>query len=97
MSRTNVDSNTTYHIVNSTIVYEDERENGFESPAGGINTRGIVSKEEAIVIPLNDVARLIDDDGKTVLLEGTMQEVTAKKAEMEAKKRNAKKEDLSRD
>ena len=97
MSRTNVDSSKTYHIVNSTIVFEDEREKGFESPAGGINTRGIVSKEESIAIPLNDVAILIDDDGKTVLAEGSMQEVTAKKAEMEAKRKNANKEDMSRD
>ena len=97
MSRTNVDSSKTYHIVNSTIVFEDEREKSFESPAGGINTRGIVSKEESIAITLNDVAILIDDDGKTVLAEGTMQEVTAKKAEMEAKRRNTKKEDMSRD
>ena len=97
MSRTNVDSSKTYHIVNSTIVFEDEREKGFESPAGGINTRGASSKEDYIAIPLNNVARLMNDDGKTVLAEGTMQEVTAKKAEMEAKRRNTKKEDMSRD
>ena len=91
MSRTSVDSKKTYHIVNSTIVFEDEKEKSFESPAGGINTKGINSKEDYIAIPLNEVARLIGDDGRTILLEGSLQEVNAKKKEMEAKKEDIEK------
>ena len=40
MSRTNVDSSKTFHTINSTIIFEDKEQNKFESPVGGINTRG---------------------------------------------------------
>ncbi len=93
MSRTNVDSSKTFHTINSTIIFEDKEQNKFESPVGGINTRGKNTMADNIEIPLQDVAKLKDDNGN-IIFEGTLEEVKAKKAEMEAKnKKTARKEE----
>ena len=91
MSRTNVDSSKKFYTANSTIIFEDKEQNKFESPEGGINTRGKNTLVDNIEIPLQDVARLIDDNGN-VIFEGSPEEVKAKAAELEAKK----KEDIGR-
>ena len=91
MSRTNVDSNKTFHAINSTIIFEDKEQNKFESPVGGINTRSKNTKADNIEIPLQNVAKLKDDNGN-IIFEGSLEEVKAKAAELEAKK----KEDIGR-
>ena len=91
MSRTNVDSSKTFHTINSTIIFEDKEQNKFESPVGGINTRGKNTMADNIEIPLQDVAKLRDDNGN-IIFEGSLEEVKAKAAELEAKK----KEDIGR-
>ena len=66
MSRTNVDSSKTFHTINSTIIFEDKEQNKFESPVGGINTRGKNTMADNIEIPLQDVAKLKDDNEDVV-------------------------------
>ena len=96
MSHTNVDSSKTFHIINSTIIFEDKEQNKFESPEGGINTKGKSAKDDNIEIPLQDVAKLKDDKGN-IIFEGTLEEVKAKKFEMEAKEKTSKKDGIGRD
>ena len=83
MSHTNVDSKT-YHVVNSTITYIDDKEQKIEAPVGGINIKGKDVKSNSIEIALNTEYRLKSDDGKTVLYKGTsLEEVKAKEAELQ--------------
>lgn len=89
MSHTNVDSSKKFYTANSTIIFEDKEQNKFESPEGGINTKAKSTLVNNLEIPLQDVARLIDDKGN-VIYEGSPEAVKAKAAELESKKKEDK-------
>lgn len=88
MSHTNVDSTKKIHRTNATIAHVDSRENKIEDPVGGIYVDNEDTRANCIEIPFNDVARLIGDDGKTVLAEGTLQEVKMAEAQIKGKSTN---------
>ena len=87
MSHTNVDSNKTYHIVNYTTPEIDLKERTVKTPLGGADMKGKNVKSDFIEVALTEATRLIDDDGKTVLAEGTLQEVKSAEAEIENKRK----------
>lgn len=86
MSHTNVDSKKTYHIVNSTMMQMDLKEKRIETPEGGIDKKGKNVKSDFIEINVHD-AILRDDNGK-ILFQGSLEEVEAKKAQIEAERNN---------
>ena len=98
MSHTNVDSKQKNYRTNATMAYVDSKENKIEDPVGGINIDNKDIRENCVEIPLNDVFRLIDDDGKTVLAEGTLQEVKVAEARIrEQRKDTTKNGDIGRE
>ena len=93
MSHTNVDSNKTYHIVNYTTPEFDLKERTVKTPLGGVDMKGKDAKSNFIEVSFTEVSRLIDDDGKTVLAEGTLQEVKSAEEEIKNKRKATNKID----